>query len=67
MGPAVVSKASPNAEFDVAEFSLGTYVILLCRGDRRMIAIPVFPSRKFRHGDIYTERAERNSKARRFS
>lgn len=42
-----------HAEFDVAEFSLSTYVILRARGDERMIAIPVFPSRKFRHSDVY--------------
>jgi 4,5-dihydroxyphthalate decarboxylase len=54
MGPGqLFRRQARNAEFDVAEFSLGTYVILRARGDRRMIAIPVFPSRKFRHGDIY--------------
>jgi 4,5-dihydroxyphthalate decarboxylase len=42
-----------HAEFDVAEFSLSTYVILRARGDERMVAIPVFPSRKFRHSDLY--------------
>ena len=41
-----------HAEFDVAEFSLSTYTILHGQGDRRMIAIPVFPSRVFRHGHI---------------
>lgn len=41
------------AEFDVSEFSLSTLAILHSRGDHRMIGIPVFPSRKFRHSDIY--------------
>ena len=41
------------AEFDVSEFSLSTYTMLLNRGDQRLVAIPVFPSRKFRHGDIF--------------
>jgi 4,5-dihydroxyphthalate decarboxylase len=41
------------AEFDVSEFSLSTYTMLLNRGDHRLVAIPVFPSRKFRHGDIF--------------
>jgi 4,5-dihydroxyphthalate decarboxylase len=42
-----------NAEFDIAEFSLSTYCMLRSRGDTRMIAIPVFPSRKFRHSHIF--------------
>lgn len=42
-----------NAEFDASEFSLSTYAILLSKGDRRLVGIPVFPSRRFRHSDIY--------------
>ena len=42
-----------NAEFDIAEFSFSTYCMLKSRGDTRMIAIPVFPSRKFRHSHIF--------------
>ena len=42
-----------HAEFDVAEFSLSTLCHLTDEGDRRMVAIPVFPSRKFRHSEIY--------------
>ena len=42
-----------NAEFDASEFSLSTYTILLSQGDDRLIGIPVFPSRRFRHSDIY--------------
>jgi 4,5-dihydroxyphthalate decarboxylase len=42
-----------HAEFDISEFSLSTYTMLLNRGDQRLVAIPVFPSRKFRHGDIF--------------
>ena len=41
------------AEFDVSEMSLCTYSTMLDRGDHRLIAIPVFPSRKFRHSDIF--------------
>jgi len=40
-------------EFDASEFSLGNYSILTSRGDRRFIAIPVFPSRFFRHSSIF--------------
>jgi 4,5-dihydroxyphthalate decarboxylase len=42
-----------NAEFDASEFSLSTHTILLSQGDHRLIGIPVFPSRRFRHSDIY--------------
>jgi 4,5-dihydroxyphthalate decarboxylase len=41
------------AEFDVSEFSLSTYTILQAQGDHRLIAIPVFPSRMFRHAYIF--------------
>lgn len=41
-----------NLEFDVAEMSLSTYVVSLFHG-APMIAIPVFPSRSFRHNGIY--------------
>jgi len=40
-------------EFEASEMSFSTYVILRSRGDERFIAIPVFPSRMFRHSAIY--------------
>lgn len=46
-----------GVEFDVAEMSLGAYTIGVARGDDRFVAIPVFPSRAFRHRDIYVSRA----------
>ena len=42
-----------HAEFDVAEMSLSTYSILTGQGDHRMVAIPIFPSRVFRHSCIF--------------
>jgi 4,5-dihydroxyphthalate decarboxylase len=39
-------------EFDVSEFSLSTYTIRRGRGEP-LIAIPVFPSRMFRHSSVY--------------
>jgi len=40
-------------EFDVAEMSLSSYVLTLFDDDPPFVAIPVFPSRMFRHGSIY--------------
>ena len=42
-----------NEEFDASEMSLSTYTILRSQGDERFIALPVFPSRIFRHSCIY--------------
>jgi hypothetical protein len=43
-------------EFDAAELSLSSYVISLGQ-DAPFIAIPVFPSRAFRHNSIYVNAA----------
>jgi 4,5-dihydroxyphthalate decarboxylase len=43
-------------EFDAAEMSLSSYVIGLTR-DRPFVALPVFPSRLFRHSGIYVSEA----------
>jgi 4,5-dihydroxyphthalate decarboxylase len=43
-------------EFDAAELSLSSYVISLGQ-DAPFIAIPVFPSRSFRHNGIYVRAA----------
>jgi 4,5-dihydroxyphthalate decarboxylase len=40
-------------DFDAAEMSLSSYLIARSRGMPRLMAIPVFLSRKFRHQDIY--------------
>jgi 4,5-dihydroxyphthalate decarboxylase len=42
-----------NREFDVAEMSLSSYCVSLMREDPAFIAIPVFPSRFFRHSCIF--------------
>ena len=42
-----------NREFDVAEMSMSSYTVSLTRPERPFIAIPVFPSRFFRHSCIY--------------
>jgi 4,5-dihydroxyphthalate decarboxylase len=40
-------------EWEVSELSMGMYTSALSRGDDRFIALPVFPSRVFRHSAIY--------------
>ena len=40
-------------EFDVAELSLSSYTVSLFKEKRNFIAIPVFPSRFFRHSCVY--------------
>ncbi len=42
-----------RGEWEVSEMSMGMYTSALSRGDDRMIAIPVFPSRVFRHSAFY--------------
>jgi 4,5-dihydroxyphthalate decarboxylase len=43
-------------EFDLAEMSLSSYVLSLFSENPRLIAIPVFPSRFFRHSCIFIHR-----------
>ena len=43
-------------EFDVCEMSMGRYASLVSRGDCPFVAIPVFPSRMFRHSSLYVRR-----------
>jgi 4,5-dihydroxyphthalate decarboxylase len=42
-----------HGEFDASEMSLSSYTILRSEGDTRFIALPVFPSRVFRHSAVY--------------
>ena len=46
-------RAFVNREFDVAELSLSSTMIQTARGECGYRAIPVFPSRQFRHNAIY--------------
>lgn len=39
--------------YDASEMSLSNYMIALGKGDRRFVAIPIFPSRVFRHSYIW--------------
>jgi 4,5-dihydroxyphthalate decarboxylase len=42
-----------HREFDAAELSFSSYILSRSRGEEHFIAIPVFPSRSFRHSAIY--------------
>ena len=42
-----------NREFDIAEMSLSSYTVSLQKPERPFVALPVFPSRFFRHSCIY--------------
>lgn len=46
-----------HREFDVAEMSLSSYVVSCFKEPRPFVAIPVFPSRFFRHSSIYVNAA----------
>ncbi|HUF80887.1 MAG TPA: ABC transporter substrate-binding protein [Burkholderiales bacterium] len=48
-----------HEEFDASEMSLSSYTILRSEGDERFIALPVFPSRIFRHSAIYLKQDSR--------
>ena len=47
-----------HREFDVAELSLSSYVLSCHGAERPFVALPVFPSRSFRHGNVYVRRGE---------
>lgn len=42
-----------DAEFDLSELSFSSYLAMISRGDDRFVGIPVFPSRHFRHAQLY--------------
>ena len=42
-----------NREFDAAEMSLSSYTVSTFRDPKPFVAIPIFPSRMFRHSSIY--------------
>ena len=46
-----------HREFDAAELSFGGYVVRRARGEEDIVAIPVFPSRFFRHSCVFVNAA----------
>ena len=51
--PEIFARMIKTRSFDVAEMSLAHYCIMRMRGEFPFVAIPVFPSRVFRHGFIF--------------
>ena len=52
----IVDRMGGKQEFDVAEFSCAEFISRMARGNCPFVALPVFPSRVFRHGYIYVNR-----------
>jgi 4,5-dihydroxyphthalate decarboxylase len=52
----IFDRMGGGQEFDAAEFSSSEYISRFARGDRAFVALPVFPSRVFRHSYIYVNR-----------
>jgi 4,5-dihydroxyphthalate decarboxylase len=52
----IFDRMGGRQEFDASEFSSSEFISRLGRGDRTFVALPVFPSRVFRHGYIYVNR-----------
>ena len=45
-------RAVVNMEFDVTEMSTSEHIAMNCQGTNPFVAIPVFPSKAFRHGFV---------------
>ena len=51
--PEIFARMLKHQEFDVAEMSSSHYLICRSKGDFPFVALPIFPSRVFRHGFIF--------------
>jgi 4,5-dihydroxyphthalate decarboxylase len=52
----IFDRMGSRQEFDVAEFSSSEFISTLACGDCPLLALPVFPSRVYRHSHIYINR-----------
>jgi 4,5-dihydroxyphthalate decarboxylase len=55
-GRDVFDRMVGGQEFDIAELSASEFISLAGRGDCPFVALPVFPSRVFRHGYIFVNK-----------
>ena len=46
-------RAFRHADFDICELSLSSYCVRTAAGNSSYVAVPIFPSRAFRHTSIY--------------
>lgn len=51
--PEIFARMQKTQSFDISEMSMAHYMIMRSRGNFPFLAIPVFPSRMFRHGFIF--------------
>jgi 4,5-dihydroxyphthalate decarboxylase len=54
--PEIFARMIKTSSFDVAEMSLAHYMIMRTRDEFPFVALPIFPSRLFRHGFIFVNR-----------
>src|SRR5947208_17049950 len=52
----IFDRMGGGREFDASEFSSSEFISLMARGNCAFVALPVFPSRVFRHSFIYVNR-----------
>src|ERR1700688_2147664 len=55
-GRQIFDRMVGGEEFDASELSASEFISLMGRGDCPFVAIPVFPSRVFRHGYIFVNK-----------
>jgi 4,5-dihydroxyphthalate decarboxylase len=55
-GRQIFDRMVGGQEFDASELSASEFISLMGRGDSPFVAIPVFPSRVFRHGYIFVNK-----------
>jgi 4,5-dihydroxyphthalate decarboxylase len=53
---ALFSRILASFPYEVSEFSLANYLALLANGNDTLQALPIFPSRAFRHGALIVRR-----------